>query len=122
MYLVRQVLDKQIDDKDGSKAGKVDDLVLDLHDDGALEVVAILTGPNSAVSQLPGWIVGLTNWIRTTILGLTDRTKPEEIDWSHITRIDVTVHLDLDRREAGLIRSQQTIWERWLKPLPFSER
>jgi sporulation protein YlmC with PRC-barrel domain len=122
MYLVRQVLDKQLDDKDGSKAGKVDDLLLELHDDGSLEVVAILTGPNSAVSQLPGWVQGLTNWIRTAILQLKDRTEPVEVDWSHVTRIDVTVHLDLDRREAGLIRSQQSIWERWLKPLPFSER
>lgn len=122
MYLVRQVLDKQIVDNDGSKAGKVDDLLLELRDDGSPEVVAILTGPNSAVSQLPGWIQGLTNWIRTAILRLDNRTEMVEVEWSHVTRIDVAVHLDLDRREAGLIGSQQSIWERWLNPLPFSER
>jgi hypothetical protein len=121
MYLVRQVLDKQIDDKNGFKAGKVDDLLLELQDDGPPEVVAILTGPNSAVSQLPGWIQHLTNWIRTTILQI-DRTDPDEIGWSHVTRIDVAVHIDLDRIEAGLVRSQQRVWEHWLKPLPFSER
>jgi sporulation protein YlmC with PRC-barrel domain len=121
MYLVREVLDKQIVDKDGSKAGKVDDLLLEIPDDGPPEVIAILTGPNSAVSQLPRWIQHLTNWIRTSLLQI-DRTEPAEVDWSHVTRIDVVVHIDLDRRKAGLVRSQERIWERWIEPLPFSER
>jgi sporulation protein YlmC with PRC-barrel domain len=121
MYLVRQVLDKQLVDKDGFKAGKVDDLLLEFPDEGLPEVAAILTGPNSVATLLPGWLDRLTTWIRTAVLGL-DRTEPMEVEWSHVTHIDVTVHLDLDREAAGLVHSQQIIWKRWLKPLPFSER
>jgi sporulation protein YlmC with PRC-barrel domain len=121
MYLVRQVLDKQLVDKDGLKAGKVDDLLLELRDDGPPEVAAILTGPNSVASLLPGWLDRFTLWIRLAVLGL-DRAEPVEVGWSHVTAIDVTVHVDLDREKDGLVHSQQTIWTRWIKPLPFSER
>lgn len=121
MYLVRQVLDKEIDDKDGHKAGKVNDLVLEWRDDDCLQVEAILTGPDSFVSLLPNWMDKLTIWIRTSLLRL-DSPDPHQIEWSHVTHIDVAIHIDLDRRKAGLLRTQETVWKRWLKPLPFSER
>jgi sporulation protein YlmC with PRC-barrel domain len=121
MYLVRQVLDKQLVDENGSKAGKVDDLLIELRDDGPPQVVAILTGPNTVAVLLPAWLQRLTSWIRTAVLGL-EQTKPMEVDWSHVTHIDVVVHLDVNRLKAGLVGSQESIWKRWLKPLPFSER
>lgn len=121
MYLVQQVLDKEIDDKDGHKAGKVNDLILELPDDGPPRVTAILTGPDSFVSLLPDWMDKLTLWIRTSILGLK-RVDPHEIDWQHVTHIDVAVHVDLDRVEAGLVETQEHVWKRWLEPLPFSRR
>lgn len=121
MYLVRQVLDKEIDDTDGLKSGKVNDLLLELPDDGPPCVVAILTGPTSFSSLLPGWMGRLTAWIRTSLLRL-DPAEPDQIDWWHVTRIDVAVHIDLDREKAGLLQTQEDVWKRWLKPLPFSER
>lgn len=121
MYLVRDVLDKEIDDTNGHKSGKVNDLVLEFPDDGLPRVKAILTGPDSFVSLLPDWMDHLTIWIRTSLLHL-DPPDPIQIGWSHVTHIDVTVHIDLDRKEAGLLRTEETVWKRWLKPLPFSER
>ncbi len=121
MYLMRLVLDKEIVDRNGHKAGKVNDLMLELHDDGALQVAAILTGPDSFVSLLPDWMDLATIWVRTSLLHL-DPPDPIEIGWSHVTQIDVAVHIDLDRVKAGLLRTQEAVWKRWLKPLPFSER
>jgi sporulation protein YlmC with PRC-barrel domain len=121
MFLAREVLDKELDDRYGYKAGKVDDLLLEIGEGGLPEVVAILTGPNSIARLLPGWLDRLTTWIRTSLLGL-EEMEPIEIEWSHVTRIDVAVHVDLDRDDAGLMKRQHTIWRRWLKPLPFSER
>jgi hypothetical protein len=47
---------------------------------------------------------------------------PIEIGWEHVTRIDVTVHVDLDRHDGGLMRSERALWERWISRLPLANR
>src|SRR5256885_3713284 len=122
MYLAREVLDKEILDCDGFKGGKVDDLLLELRDGEPPVVRAILTQHGALACHLGRPIAHLSDWLRRTVLGLGPDVRPVEIGWEHVTRIDVTVHIDLDREQAGLMRSEQAIWERWISRLPLAQR
>jgi len=42
--------------------------------------------------------------------------------WSMVADIDVTVHIDLSRVDAGLLRGDKDIWERWISHLPWARR
>jgi hypothetical protein len=103
MQLGKQVVDKELLDRAGSRAGKVDDLLLVLPDpaDAASfpKVSAILTGPmalSQNFSRPLRWLVRRGYHV----LGLSD-PRPAAIPWDRVTTIDVIVHVDLDRKAAG---------------------
>src|SRR5581483_11801139 len=111
MDLGKHVLDKEILDRAGRRAGKVDDLLLDLPPagDGGLlpqpEVVAIISGPMGLARQL------------YRLLGLAD-PRPIVIPWQRITHIDVVVYTDLDRETAGFQALPQAVNRRFIRRLP----
>jgi sporulation protein YlmC with PRC-barrel domain len=120
--LGRDVLDKEMLDRDGYKAGKVDDLLLELRA-GARPVVLGIVTQHGALARLLGRRI--ERWaarLRRAVLGFGDDVTPIAIGWEHVTRIDVTVHIDLERKQAGLLRSEQAIWERWICHLPGARR
>lgn len=122
MQLAREVLDKEIVDCDGFKAGKVDNIVLELRE-GEHPIVRGIITQQGALAALFGTTVGrLADWARKEILGQAEEAEPITIGWEHVTRIDVVVGIDLDRWKAGLMRSEQAVWERWIKHLPFARR
>jgi sporulation protein YlmC with PRC-barrel domain len=120
MRLASDVLDKEILDADGLKAGKVDDIVLELRDGEPPLVRAIVTG--QGLGQIGGAISAASAWLGRVLLGPELGDAAVEIGWQHITRIDVTVHIDLKREQAGLQRVDEAVWERWVKHLPLAER
>ena len=122
MHLAREVLDKEILDRDGFKGGKVDDLLLELRGDEPPVVRAILTQHGALARVLGDRPAHWAAWLRTHILGLGADVAPVEIGWEHVTRIDVTVHIDLNRADADLLRSERAIWERWISRLPLANR
>jgi sporulation protein YlmC with PRC-barrel domain len=120
--LGRDVLDKEMLDRDGYKAGKVDDLVLELRP-GERPLVRAIVTQHGALARLLGrrverWAAGL----RRAVLGFGDEVTPIAIGWEHVTRIDVTVHIDVQRDQVGLLRSERAIWERWICYLPWARR
>lgn len=124
MELGKHVLDKGLLCKDGLRGGKVDDLVLDLGEpraDGTLplpEVVAIITGP-LALSQT---LSRPLRWLARQgyhLLGLAD-PRPVELPWQVVSRIDVVVHLDVDRDAAGLLALHHAVVRRYIARLPGS--
>jgi len=122
VYLARDVLDKEILDRDGFKGGKVDDLLLELRADGPPVVRALVTQHGALARLLPGPLTRLAWGLRRTILGFAPDLAPVEIAWRHVTRIDVTVHIDLTRADAGLMRSERAVWERLISRLPLARR
>jgi sporulation protein YlmC with PRC-barrel domain len=122
MQLAREVLDKEIVDCDGFKAGKVDDLLLAVHAGEPPIVRAIVTQHGAVARQFGGTITRVSGWLRRRVLGFEPDVAPVEIPWEHVTRIDVTVHLDLDRHHGGLMRSEQAVWDRWISRLPWARR
>lgn len=120
MFVFRDVMDKELVDRDGYKAGKVDDLLLELEPGELPAVKAILTGHGTSASLMPAWLTRITEWIEEHLLDLP--IQPFTIGWDHVTSIDVVVHLDLDREKDGLLDTEHAIWNRWIKHLPWAER
>ena len=122
MFLARQVLDVELVDREGNKVGKVDDLVLELQDDSCPVVRTIRWGRGTMASRLGFPLGPVGRWVRETVLGPTADDPPHEMAWNRVKQIDVAVHLECDRKKDDLLVTQDAIWNRWLKRMPWAER
>jgi len=119
--LGRWVVDRGLLDREGRRAGVVDDLILELPsgNDGGSDlprVVALQTGPMALSENLWPPLRALARLIYR-LLGLRD-ARPVEIEWDHVSAIDVVVHLDLAREEAGLEALAQAVRRRLIGRIP----
>lgn len=120
-FALSRVIDHGIMDRDGRRAGRVDDLLIELCEDGRgrerLVLREIVSGP------LPRPASRLLTAIARfcyRLLGVRD-PRPATIAWSHVRMIDVAVHLDVDREEAGL-RKVDGACERIVRRIPAAEK
>src|SRR5690242_14721659 len=102
-------MDKEIVDRHGLKAGKVDDLLLDLSSGERPAVRAVITGHNSLARLLGPGVDRFVSWLACSVLGFPRDFKPVEIDWRHVTAIDVVVHMNVDREDDGLMDAETYI-------------
>lgn len=100
-----RLLDRQIIDRHGHLAGKVDDLELTLDGagDGPPTITAILTGPAAWAPRAGG--IGRSLLSLLTVLRGPDRSGPTRIPFSAVKRLDDHVELvlaadELDNHEA----------------------
>ncbi|HEX8919149.1 MAG TPA: hypothetical protein VF898_11650 [Chloroflexota bacterium] len=121
MLLFRDIVDKQLVDCHGHKAGKVVDVLLEPRSHDVPVVQFIVTGPGASVAILPSWLGRAATWLEAHILG-TPTIEPKHIAWHHVSHIDVVVHLDVDRESADLLSTEHTLWQRWLRHIPWAER
>lgn len=122
MDLGKHVLDKELLDCDGLRAGKVDDLLLEIgppRPDGTLPppaVMAIISGPMALSANMPRPF----QWFARAIyrlLGVAD-PHPVSVDWRHVTAIDVVVHSDIHRGDAGMMAVADAVDRRFIARLP----
>ncbi|HEY7295540.1 MAG TPA: hypothetical protein VH916_10885 [Dehalococcoidia bacterium] len=120
--LGRWVVDRGLLDRNGRRAGVVDDLILELTETNAdgtpplPEVVALQTGAMALSENMYAplrWLARLAY----RMLGLRD-ARPIEIPWQHVAAIDVVVHLDLTRDEARLSALDDAVRRRFIGRLP----
>lgn len=122
MELGKHVVGKGLLDRDGRRAGKVDDLLLEIPEPftaGELpepRVKAILTGPLALARDLPGWTQRAARWAYR-LLGVDD-PQPVEIPWERVAAIDVLVHVDLSRDEAGFQPLADAVRRRFIERIP----
>lgn len=122
MDLGKHVVDRLVLDRDGRRAGVVDDLLLnipDLDEHGHSpppQVVALISGPLALACQLPRpWL-----WLARQVyhlLGVAD-PHPEEIPWTDVSAIDVVVHLNVSRATVGTDALAQAVNRRYLSHIP----
>lgn len=100
-----RLLDRQIIDRDGRMAGKVDDLELTLDEagDGPPTVTAILTGPAAWAPRAGG--IGRSLLSLLAVLRGPDRSAPTRIPFAAVKRLDDHIELvladdELDNHEA----------------------
>lgn len=92
--LVHDVLDKQLTDRDGENAGRVDGIVLELRDDGPPIVRYVEVGPITLLSRFS---MRLARWYARYDRKLGEgRGKPVRIPWTRLVREGSTIAMDLD--------------------------
>ena len=107
MNLGTKIVDRGLLDCNGRHAGKVDDLILEFDDSSTDEsgacvgprVIALVSGPTAMSRNLSGPVQRFVRAIYW-LVGIVD-PKPSEIAWENVKSIDVVVHLNVDRKEAG---------------------
>jgi hypothetical protein len=104
------LLDRQLVDKDGSFAGKIDDLELELPDGGGPPVVtAILAGPGALSRRLGGrfgaWLEAVANRLREG-----DERRPARIPFGVVKEIGSAVELSVAK--SGLETDRLEAWTR----------
>lgn len=117
MDLVRDVLDKEVVDRNGREMGRVDGMVLNVSDGRPPRVSAIELGPavlgHRINPSLGRWIAGLEH-----ALGI-DEGRPLRIPWRDV--LDVTDRLKVDRAfgETSAATLEARL-RRWVGALPGS--
>jgi hypothetical protein len=90
------LLDRQLVDRDGRLAGKVDDVELVRRPDGVLEVGAVLCGPGALGPRLPGLIGRLVLAVWRRMHADLD-PEPARIPFTEVVEIGAAVTLSSSR-------------------------
>lgn len=121
-FALSRVIDHGIMDREGRRAGRVDDLLVELREadphDRAPRLVlrAIVSGP---LPRPASWALAAVARLFYRALGVRD-PEPVTIEWSRVRMIDVAVHLDADRDAAGL-RKVDAACERIVRHIPAAK-
>jgi sporulation protein YlmC with PRC-barrel domain len=110
------LLDRQIVDKDGKLAGKVDDLEITFPHGSASEqpfVSAILSGPGALATQIGG---RLGRWIGGIESRLSDEPGPARISFGVVKRIESEIRLIVSRDDLDVTR-----FEDWVRDMIISK-
>lgn len=109
MDLLRDVLDKQLVDRDGVKMGKVDGIVAELCRDGPPRVVAIEVGAIAMARRFGHRPQQWITWLATK-LGGERYSKPHRVAWSEVRSIGVDVQLEASVSDTAIFD-----WQDWLR-------
>lgn len=109
--VVRMLLDHQLLDADYVECGKVDDIEIEIMDDGTLRATAIFTGRGAAFDHLPRWIA--------SILAKIFGKKSKRIPWGEIAMIDARIKLRSTAEALALpVAESDRAVAQWLGKLP----
>lgn len=116
---LRDVLGHGILDCHEGRAGRVEDLLLEARPrpDGTLELVLTHLASGPLAGPMPGWLRVLAR-LGYRILGIPD-PRPALVPWADVAYLDVAVHLDLTRREAGVDQVERAV-AHWMERLPHA--
>lgn len=114
-------MDHAILDVRGRRAGRVDDLELEVlpHASAPPDIVlrSILSGPLPRPATRPLYAAARFFY---RICGVLD-ARPARVEWRHVDAVDALVHLDVDRIEAGLRVVDESVL-RFVAKIPGSGR
>jgi sporulation protein YlmC with PRC-barrel domain len=109
MDLLREILDKQVVDREQVKIGKVDGVVAELRQGKPPRIVAVELGSITLARRLgtrPGrWMARLA-----ARLGGKCHAEPHRIAWKKVRDIGIDIEFDIDVRQAAIFD-----WQDWLR-------
>jgi hypothetical protein len=116
-----RLLDRQLVDKDGKLAGKVDDLELTGDGDaGPLYVTAILAGPGALAGRLGGrlggWLAGLSERLRGG-----DSDRPARVWFGVVKEVGSAVQLSVAKQELETDAVEAWVRDHLIGKLPGAE-
>jgi sporulation protein YlmC with PRC-barrel domain len=109
MELIRDILDKQVVDREQTKIGKVDGIVLELRDGQAPRVAAIEIGAVALARRLgrrTGRLASALGWA----MGGEEHREPCRIEWHKVRDIGVDLQMDVLGRQTKIFD-----WQNWLR-------
>jgi hypothetical protein len=112
------LLDRQLVDRDGRLAGKVDDLELEFPSDGGPPLVtAILAGPGALSRRIGGrfgaWLEAVANRLRDG-----DDRRPASVSFAVVKRIESAVELSVPKAELATNRLESWTSDHLIGKLP----
>ena len=109
MKLIRDVLDKQVLDREHHKIGRIDGLAIELRKGKPPRIAYLEIGGialSARLGNLPRrWVVRI--W--SSVGGRGRYRHPYRIPWSKVTSVDKEVRCDVSFRETPFFA-----WQRWL--------
>jgi sporulation protein YlmC with PRC-barrel domain len=115
-----ELLDRQLVDPDGLMAGKVDDLAIELREDGAAPVVTeILAGPGALARRIGGRLGGWIAWVHARLQGGGSR-DPAAISFSVVARIDDHITLTVSREDVATFAFEHWVRDHVIAKIPES--
>ncbi|UFS85386.1 hypothetical protein LPB79_37810 (plasmid) [Rhizobium sp. T136] len=109
MDLLRDVLDKQLVDRNGVKMGKVDGIVAELRRGAPPRVVAIEVGAIVLARRFGRRPQQWITWLASK-LGGDGHSRPHRVAWSAVRDIGLDVELDAAVSETAIFD-----WQDWLR-------
>jgi sporulation protein YlmC with PRC-barrel domain len=117
MLLVRDILDKQMVDKEQNRIGKADGIVLSLSESGAPKVAFIEIGSLTLSRRLGRrphrWMLRLRH-----AAGAESAATGFRVPWGKVRDIGVDIEADVDRFDTPLERCQDWLRRHVIKWIP----
>lgn len=107
MFLVRDVLDKKLIDRENNEMGRVDGLVMQLGEHTQPRITHIRLGGPTLWMRLHPAFAGLAK--RLAQMWGPKRGEPVRIPWSRVVTAGRDIKLDVKAKETGAID-----WEIWI--------
>ena len=108
MELIRDILDKQVVDRNETKIGKVDGIVLEVREGKPPRVVAVELGAVALAHRLGPRLGRLASALAVAMSGEEHR-DPHRIDWRLVRDIGVDLEFDIDVKQTRIFA-----WQDWL--------
>jgi hypothetical protein len=119
LYAGLDLLDRQLVDREGRLAGKVDDLELEQRDDGRLYVTAILAGPGVLAQRMGRRRFG--PWLQQAVARLVDEHPAiQRIPLARVADIGNHVDLAVDRHELATFAGERWVQDHIISHIPGS--
>ena len=116
MHLVRDLLDKQLVDRDGRRMGKVDGVVIHPRRGKAPRVTAIETGAAVLGARIHP---GLGRRVERLLAGLTPRARePVRVPLEKILQRGLEIHVDVDARRTSALAVERWLAEKVVGRIP----
>jgi hypothetical protein len=122
IQLQLQLVDHQMVDRDGWLCGNIDDLELEIPDDGSTPYVsAILSGPAALAPRLQGRLGGWVSRLHRRLHPATD-PGPIRIPWSRVADVGSHVRLSDQREELYTNSTEAWLAEHFIGRIPGGRR
>jgi hypothetical protein len=116
------LLDRQLVDRDERLVGNVDDLELEVPDDGGLPViVAIVSGPGALADRIGGRLGRSWAELHRRISPGGPAVDPDLVPFSAVTKVASAVHLDAQAEDLEANASERWVRDHIIAKIPGAD-
>lgn len=116
MYIVRDLLDKELIDVNWLRMGRIDGLAMEVREGEQPRITTICVGGTVLTNRLPGF-VGRWGTAFLQRFGLR-RGAPFLIPWSRVMRVDRQIRVDVNSDESAAMASSRWVRDHIIDRIP----